>query len=80
MVVFTAGDWISSLILFAIFLIFVLGPCGFITYLGHKMITQIGLKPSQASVIQMRYALPLFAVECIGFLSLFVYYQVLSGS
>ncbi len=69
-----------GMVFIGIFLIIVSIPCVGITYVGLKLIYDLGHFPSKTPIIQMSVLLKLAIIEIISVTLLVIFYHMLSGA
>lgn len=78
MVKFSGADWVSSLIAFSIFAMFIIIPCILLGIIGFRTINKMGYYPSQSAQIQFGVIAQLLVVEVLTIGLLTTFYHVFS--
>ncbi len=75
----TFNLWGESFIFAAVYSVIIIVSCVIAALIGRKMITQLGLYPTQTPAIQMSVILKLVTLEIVTFTCLIVFYRFFSS-
>ena len=70
--------WGESFIFLSVYALIILIPCGLITIIGRRMISELGRYPSRSPSIHMSILFKLVIIEVATFASLLGFFKIFS--